>query len=160
MKKTYNKPRNSFDQFRNIFQYVYSNVYPEVYFSTKRRGFDLRSIFHLVFKTNKDKKRLEQSGKNPQNYTIERNESFVFKQKPIEIDTFNDEEEEKIKERVEKRKKKRQEVAEKNKALKQQKNAEKEKEDEKELWARLKTLNEEFNNRNLTKKKRQKKCQK
>ena len=60
----------------------------------------------------------EQSGKNPKNYTIERNESFAFEQKPIEIDIFNDEEEKEINERVEKRKNKQQEVAEKNNALK------------------------------------------
>ena len=55
----------------------------------------------------------EQSGKNPKNYTIERNESFAFEQKPIEIDMFNDAEEKEINERVEKRKNKQQEVAEK-----------------------------------------------
>ena len=36
---------------------------------------------------------LEKSGKNPQNYTVEKNESFVLKQKSIEIDMFNDDEE-------------------------------------------------------------------
>ena len=60
----------------------------------------------------------EQLGKNPKNQTIERNESFAFEQKPIEIDMFNDDEEKEINERVEKRKKKQQEVAEKNNALK------------------------------------------
>ena len=75
-------------------------MHPEVYCSTERGGFDLRNKFHLVFKTYKDKKKLEQSGKNLQNYTFERNESFVFEQKPIKIDMFNDEEEKEIKERV------------------------------------------------------------
>ena len=73
----------------------------------------------------------EQSGKNPKNYTIERNELFAFEQKPIENDIFNDEEEKEINERVEKRKNKQQEVAEKNNALKWQKNTGKEKEDKK-----------------------------
>ena len=68
-------------------------MYPEVYCSTDRRGLDLRSTFHLVFKTYKDKKKLEQSGKNPQNYTIKRNEPFVFEQKPIDFDMINDEKE-------------------------------------------------------------------
>ena len=67
---------------------------------------------HLLFKTYKDKKKLVQSVKNRQNSTIERNESFAFVQKLIEIDMFDDEEEKEIIERVEKRKKKRQEVAE------------------------------------------------
>ena len=58
------------------------------------------------------KKKLEQSIKNRQNSTIERNESFAFVQKLIETDMFDDEEEKEIIERVEKRKKKRQEVTE------------------------------------------------
>ena len=45
---------------------------------------------------------LEQSGENPQKFTIGRNESFVFEKKPIEFDMFNDEEEKEIKQRVEK----------------------------------------------------------
>ena len=113
--------------FGNLFQYVYSSLY--------------------------DKKKLEQSAKNPQNYAIESNESFVFEQNPIEIDIFNAEEKKEIKERVEGRKKKRQEVAEKNKVPKRQKKVEKEKEDEQELWARLRTLNKEFKNINKSKKK-------
>ena len=56
----------------------------------QRRVFDLKSIFHLIFKTYKDKKKLEKTGKNPQDYTLEKNESFAFEQKPVEIDTFND----------------------------------------------------------------------
>ena len=63
--------------------------------------------------------------------------SFEYKQKPIKIDDFNDEEEKLIKERVEKRKRKRQEVAEKNKALKRQKKVQKEKIEEADLWKGL-----------------------
>ena len=43
------------------------------------------------------------------------NETFVYEQKPIKIDDFNETEEKEVKERVEKRKIKRREVAEKNK---------------------------------------------
>ena len=50
--------RNNLSQFKNIFQYVYSNVYPEIYSSTKRRGFDLKSTFYIVVKAYKDKKKL------------------------------------------------------------------------------------------------------
>ena len=57
--KNYSKLRNNLSQFKHIFQYVYSNVYPEVYCSTERRGFNLKSIFQLVFKTYKDKKNQE-----------------------------------------------------------------------------------------------------
>lgn len=63
--------------------------------STERRGFGLKSTFQLVFKT--EIKKIEQLAKNPQNYTVERNESFSFEQKPVEIDIFNNEEEDKIK---------------------------------------------------------------
>ena len=127
--KNYNKLRNNLCQFKNIFQYVYSCLYPEVYCLTERRGFDLKSTFQLVFKTYKDrKKKIEQSsGKNLQNYVVERHESFQQGQKPVKIDDFNNEEEKIIKERVEKRKKKRKQVAEKNKVLKRPKKTRKEK---------------------------------
>ena len=69
--------------------------------------------FTFFLKLTRTKKKLEQSAKNCQNYTIERNESFAFVQKLIEIDMFDDEEEKEIKDRVGKRKKKRQQVAEK-----------------------------------------------
>ena len=49
--KNCNKLRKSLCQLKNIFQYVYSNVYPKEYCSTERRGFDFRTTFHLVFKT-------------------------------------------------------------------------------------------------------------
>ena len=87
----------------------------------------MRSAFHFLFKTYKGKEKLEQSGKNLQKYTIERNESFAFELKPVEIDMFNDKEENEVKESVEKRKKNNKGLLKKNKALKRQKKAEKEK---------------------------------
>ena len=63
--KNYSRLRNNLCQFKNIFQYVYSCVYPDVYCSTKRKGFDLKSLLQLVFKTYKYKKKNEQAGKNP-----------------------------------------------------------------------------------------------
>ena len=38
-------------QYKNIFQYEYSNIFPEIYCSTERRGFDLKTSFHVMFKT-------------------------------------------------------------------------------------------------------------
>ena len=68
-----------------------------------------------------DKKKLESSlGKNPENYETIRNETNIQKQKPINIDDFNEVEEKEVKE-VEKQKQKRREVAEKNKLLKKKK---------------------------------------
>ena len=119
--KNYVLLRNNLSQFKNVFQYLWSNVYPEIYFSTERRGFDLKSTFHFVFKAYKIKKKVEHLGKNPQNYAQEKNETCTFEQKPIEIDVFNEEEENEVKEMVEKRKLKRREVAEKNKLLKKKK---------------------------------------
>ena len=84
------------------------------------RGFDLKSNFRIIFKTYKDKRQLESSlGKNPENYETIPNETNIYKQKPINVDDFNEVEEKEVKERVEKQK--RREVAEKNKLLKKKK---------------------------------------
>ena len=86
---------------------------------TEKRGFDLKSNFHIIFKTHKDKKQLESSlGKNPENYENICKETNIYEQKPVNIDNFNKVEEKGVKERVEKRRQKRQEVAEQNKLLK------------------------------------------
>ena len=94
--------RNNLSQYKSTFQYVYSNVFPEIYCSTERRGFDLKSTFHIIFKTYKDKKQMEQLGKSPQNYENICNKTFVYEQKPIKIDDFNEAEEKEVKGRVEK----------------------------------------------------------
>ena len=115
--------RNNLSSYKNIFQYIYSNVFPEIYCSTEHRGFDLKSNFHIIFKTHKDKKQLEISlGKNPDNYETIRNDTSIFEQKPIKVDDFNEIEEKQVKERVEKRKQERREVAENNKLLKKREN--------------------------------------
>ena len=49
--KNYNKVRNNLCQFKKIFQYVYAMVYPEIYHLTERRGFDLKIISQLIFRT-------------------------------------------------------------------------------------------------------------
>ena len=120
------------------------DVFREIYCTTGRTGFDLKSTFHIVFKTYKDKK-IEQLGKNSQNYKNAHAETSVSEQKPMKIDDFNEAEEKEVKERIEKGKMKRREVAEKNKLLKKRKKKqEKNKEDEKEMWSKLKELNKEF----------------
>ena len=40
-------------RFRGIFQYVYSHVFPEVYTLTEKRGFNMKSNFHIMFKTSR-----------------------------------------------------------------------------------------------------------
>ena len=54
--KNYNKLRNNVCQLKEIFHDVYAMVYPEIYCTTECRGFDLKSMFQLIFKTYKDKK--------------------------------------------------------------------------------------------------------
>ena len=43
-----------------VFQFVYSNVYPEIYSFVEKRGIDLRNNFHLKLKKGKDKKKYSQ----------------------------------------------------------------------------------------------------
>ena len=84
-------------QFKDIYQYVYSHVFPEIYTASEKRGFDLKSNFH-IFKSYRDKILVRQTAKqsNYQN-NIER---FEYEQKPIKnFDAITDEEEEKVKEK-------------------------------------------------------------
>ena len=55
-KENYKDLRNNLSSYKNIFQYVYSNVFPEIYCSTELCGFDLKHNFHIILKTYKDKK--------------------------------------------------------------------------------------------------------
>ena len=55
-KENYLELRNNLSQYKDIFQYVYSNVFPEIYCSTRRRGFILKITLHIMLKTYKDKK--------------------------------------------------------------------------------------------------------
>ena len=67
-------------RFKDIFQYVYSNVFPEVYTATEKHGFNLKSIFHILFKTYRDKMIMQQqtAAKNPANYETKRKETCEF----------------------------------------------------------------------------------
>ena len=57
---------NNLSSYKTTFQYAYSNVFPEIYCSAEKKGFDLKSNFHIMFKTCKDKKQLESSmGEKP-----------------------------------------------------------------------------------------------
>ena len=77
--KNYKLLQNNLARYKNIFQYVYSNVYPEVYCATEKRGFDLKSNFHIMFKTYKDKMQIHSLGKNPNNYESARKETNTYK---------------------------------------------------------------------------------
>ena len=143
-KNNYITLRNNLSQYKDIFQYVYSNVFPKICCSTERRGFTLKSTFHIIFKIYKDKKNIEILGKSPNNYEGVRDETHVYEQKPIKIDEFNEVEEKGLREHVEKRKIKRREFAEKNKLLKKTKKLEENKQTEKEMQDRLRALNKVF----------------
>ena len=83
--------KNNLSCYKTIFQYVYLNVFPEIYCSAEKRGFNLKSNFHIIFKTYKDKKQLEISmGKNPANYETIRKEKNIYEQKSVNIDEFNE----------------------------------------------------------------------
>ena len=154
--KSYTLLQNNLSSYKIIFQYVYSNVYPEIYCSTEKRSFDLKSNFNIMFKTYKDKMQIRSIGKNPNNYENIQKETNIYEHKLVNIDVFNDSEEADIKERVEQRKNKRKEVAEKNKLLKNKRKAKENKIKEKYMWERLSKLNGEFKDIEKTKKRSKK----
>ena len=93
--------------YKNIFQYVYLHVFPEIYSTSEKRGIDLKSNFHILFKSYRDKLMLRQQqlAKQPINYENEQREVNEFEQKPIKnFDEFSDGEEEEFKLQGEKRK--------------------------------------------------------
>ena len=55
----YKDLRNNLSSYKNIFQYVYSKVFPEIYCSTERRGFDLKAISTSFSKRTKTKNSLK-----------------------------------------------------------------------------------------------------
>ena len=42
-------------RYKDIYQYIYSHVFPEIYTTSEKRGFNLRSYFHRLFKAYPDK---------------------------------------------------------------------------------------------------------
>ena len=57
----YKDLRNNFLSYKNVLQYVHSNVFPEICCSTEKRVFKLKSNFHIIFKTQKGRRELESS---------------------------------------------------------------------------------------------------
>ena len=112
----------------------------------EKRGIDLKSNFHILFKTYKDKQMLRQQhlAKQPINYAVEHPETCEFEQKPIlRFDEFTDEEERELKEENRKRRAaKKQDINEnaEKKAKKQEDNKLK----ESEMWDKVNELNSKF----------------
>ena len=42
-------------RYKDVYQYVYLHVFPEVYTTSEKRGFDMKSNFHILFKAYRDK---------------------------------------------------------------------------------------------------------
>ena len=55
-------------RFKDIYQYVYSLVFPEIYTASEKRGFDLKSNFHIIFKSYRHKILVRQTAKQQSNY--------------------------------------------------------------------------------------------
>ena len=60
-------------RFKDVYQYVYSHVFPEIYTTSEKRGFNLKSNFHILFKAYRDKMLIRQqsAAKNPVNYELQ-----------------------------------------------------------------------------------------
>ena len=88
-------------RYKDMFQYVYSHVFPKVYTTSKRHSFDLKSNFHILFKTYRDKQIMRQQSlaKNQANYKNEQpKETHEHKQKLIKnFNEFSDSEEQREK---------------------------------------------------------------
>ena len=112
-------------RFKDVYQYVYSHVFSEIYTTSEKRGFDLKSNFHILFKAYRNKMMMRQQSiaKTPVNYEQQQNETCEFEQKPIKsFNQFSDSEEQEVKERAEKRLAERREKAEDLKAKRRKKN--------------------------------------
>ena len=135
-------------RFKDNYQYVYSHVFPEVYTTSEKRGFDLKSNFHILFKAYRDKMLMRQqsTAKNPATYEVQnQKETCEFDQKPIKnFDQFSDSKEREVKEQAEKRLAERREKAEDLKVKKRKLKSEKNKVKEGEMWNRLNELNDKF----------------
>ena len=135
-------------RFKDNYQYVYSHVFPEVYTTSEKRGFDLKSNFHILFKAYRDKMLMRQqsTAKNPATYEVQnQKETCEFDQKSIKnFDQFSDSKEREVKEQAEKRLAERREKAEDLKVKKRKLKSEKNKVKEGEMWNRLNELNDKF----------------
>ena len=67
-------------RYKDIYQYVYSHVFPEVYTTSEKRGFDLKSNFHILFKSYRDKQlmRHQSTAKNLSNYEDVKKETSEY----------------------------------------------------------------------------------
>ena len=110
--------------YKDIFQYVYSCTYPEIYTMLEKKGINMKSNFYILFKTFKDKMMIKQQqlAKRAQNFEAERKEESEFEQKPLlKFNEFNDEEEKEIKEQQREKNRKRKHVSDEERLTKLEK---------------------------------------
>ena len=110
--------------YKDIFQYVYSCTYPEIYTMLEKKGMNMKSNFYILFKTFKDKMMIKQQqlAKRAQNFEAERKEESEFEQKPLlKFNEFNDEEEKEIKEQQREKNRKRKHVSDEERLTKLEK---------------------------------------
>ena len=74
--------------YKDIYQYIYAHVFPEIHSTTEKHGIDLKSNFHILFKSYRDKMILRQhqqitNTKNAANFEQKREETSEFDQKPV-----------------------------------------------------------------------------
>ena len=128
--------------YKDIFQYVYSHTFPEIYSMSEKHGIDLKSNFHILFKAYKDKQtiRYNEVAKQPTNYEGDHPETKEFEQKPIpKFNEFTDEEEYELKEKSKRHALEKQ--SDEQKAEKRAKKIELDKIKEKQMWEKLNELN-------------------
>ena len=116
-------------------QFVYSRCFPEIYSLMDKRGTNLKSEFLLTFKLWKDKKKFSR---------ISASEKKSEDEQPLEKKI---EEDEKLIKQLQEKKMKRKALAKKNTALKEASKKRRKSQPEtteKELWERLSTLNNKF----------------
>ena len=93
-------------RYKDIYQYVHSHVFPEIYTTSEKRGLDLKSNFHILFKAYRDKQIIRQHSlaKNQANYEQQPKEFNENEQKLIKnFNEFSDTEKQEVKERAKKR---------------------------------------------------------
>ena len=107
-------------RFNDIYHYVYSHVFPEVYTTSEKIGFDLKSNFHTLLKACRDKILIKTSIDREKSSNLQnQKETCEFDLKLIKnFDQFSDSEEREVKERAEKRLAEQREKAEDLKAKK------------------------------------------
>ena len=148
--------QESLARYKDIYQYVYSHVFPEVYTSSEKRGFDVKSNFHILFKSYRDKQMMRQCSlaKNQANSKNEQSkETPEHEHKPIKnFNEFCNSEEQEVKKKL-KNDRLTDAKKQKNWRWKSEQKSEENKVKEGEMWNRLNELNSEDSRR-----KSQKRC--